>query len=75
MAQQDFHLLQEALKEGKKTLLEEEVEGGTRFLCPEVRLATDESAARLERLPSFSPPLFVYRPSYFLTTVVVHFCL
>ena len=38
MAQQDFHLLQEALKEGKKMLLEEEVEGGTRFLCPEVHV-------------------------------------
>lgn len=38
VAQQDFHLLQDSLKEGKKMLLEEEVEGGTRFLCPEVRV-------------------------------------
>lgn len=39
-------------------LLEEEVEGGTRFLCPEVRDPRNELAARLKMSSTlFLPPL------------------
>lgn len=35
-AKGDVQSLEEALKEGRKVLLEEEDDDGTRFLCPEV---------------------------------------